>query len=193
MDLNQIKELRRKTGVSISQCKEAIEESAGDSDRAIDILRKKGKKIADKKAVREIKSGIIEAYIHSGGKVGAMLELGCETDFVAKNQEFKNLAHDIVMHIAAMDPRYLQPEDIPDDVIKAERDIYKEQIKEGGKPENIIKQIIENKIKKYSEENSLITQVFIKNPDITIGELISEKISKMGENIRIRRFARYEV
>lgn len=192
MDLNQVKELRRKTGVSIGQCKEALEESAGDSDKAIEVLRKKGKKMADKKAIREIKSGVIETYIHGGGKMGAILELGCETDFVAKNQEFKDLAHDIVMHIAAMDPQYLQPEDIPDDVIKAERDIYKEQIKDSGKPENIAKQIIEGKIKKYSEENSLMTQVFIKNPDITIGELIGEKISKMGENIRIRRFARYE-
>lgn len=192
MDLNQVKELRRKTGVSIGQCKEALEESAGDSDKAIEVLRKKGKKMADKKAIREIKSGVIETYIHGGGKMGAILELGCETDFVAKNQEFKDLAHDIVMHIAAMDPQYLQPEDIPDDVVKAERDIYKEQIKDSGKPENIAKQIIEGKIKKYSEENSLMTQVFIKNPDITIGELIGEKISKMGENIRIRRFARYE-
>lgn len=193
MDLNQIKELRRKTGVSIGQCKEALDESAGDFDKAIEILRKRGRTVADKKAAREIKSGIIDTYIHGGGKIGAILELGCETDWVAKNQEFKDLAHDIVMHIAAMNPRYLRLEDIPDDIIKAEKEIYKEQIKNSGKPENIIEKILEGKIKKYSEENSLMTQAFIKNPDITIGELINEKISKIGENIQIRRFARYEV
>ena len=193
MDLNKVKELREKTGVSITQCKAAMEEAGGDMGKAVEILRKKGEKVADKKSVREIKSGLIETYIHGNGKIGVMLELGCETDFVAKNQEFKDLAHDVAMHIAAMNPKYLKVEDVPDEVIRAEKDIYREHLKGSGKPENFLAQIIEGKIKKYSEEKSLLTQSFIKNPDITIEGLLRDKILKIGENIQIRRFARYEI
>ena len=193
MDLNKVKELREKTGVSITQCKAAMEEAGGDMGRAVEILRKKGEKVADKKSVREIKSGLVEVYIHGGGKIGVMLELGCETDFVAKNSEFKDLAHDVAMHIAAMNPKYLKIEDIPDKVIEAEKDIYREQLKGNGKPDNILEQIMEGKIKKYSEEKSLLSQSFIKNPDITIEGLLRDKILKIGENIQIRRFARYEI
>ncbi|MEK7627016.1 MAG: translation elongation factor Ts [Patescibacteria group bacterium] len=193
MDLNKVKELREKTGVSITQCKAAMEEAGGDMGRAVEILRKKGEKVADKKSVREIKSGLVEVYIHGGGKIGVMLELGCETDFVAKNSEFKDLAHDVAMHIAAMNPKYLKIEDIPDKVIEAEKDIYREQLKGNGKPDNILEQIMEGKIKKYSEEKSLLSQPFIKNPDITIEGLLRDKILKIGENIQIRRFARYEI
>lgn len=193
MDLNKVKELREKTGVSITQCKAAMEEAGGDMGRAVEILRKKGEKVADKKSVREIKSGLIETYIHGNGKIGVIMELGCETDFVAKNQEFKDLAHDIAMHIAATNPKYLKTEDVPDEVIKAEKDIYHEQLKNSGKPDNIFEQIVEGKIKKYSEERSLLSQPFIKNPDITIEGLLRDKILKIGENIQIRRFARYEI
>lgn len=193
MDLKKVKELREKTGVSITQCKAAMEEANGDIKKAVEILRKKGEKVADKKSVREIKSGLIETYIHGNGKIGVIMELGCETDFVAKNQEFKDLAHDIAMHIAATNPKYLKIEDVPDEVIKAEKDIYREQLKNSGKPDNILEQIIEGKIKKYSEEKSLLSQLFIKNPDITIEGLLRDKILKIGENIQIRRFARYEI
>lgn len=193
VDLDQLKQLRQKTGVSITQCKEAIEEADGDIEQAVEILRKKGEKVANKKAGREIKSGLIETYIHGEGKIGVMLELGCETDFVARTEEFKNLAHDIAMHIAAMNPRYLKPEDIPQDVIDAEKDIYTEQLKSSGKPQNIVDQIMDGKIKKYSGDISLLTQTFIKNPDMTIKKLIHEKVGKIGENIQVRRFVRYEI
>lgn len=193
MDLNKVKELREKTGVSITQCKAAMEEAKGDIGKAVEILRKNGEKVADKKSVREIKSGLIETYIHGNGKIGVIMELGCETDFVAKNQEFKDLAHDIAMHIAATNPKYLKIEDVPDEVIKAEKDIYREQLKNSGKPDNIFEQIVEGKIKKYSEERSLLSQPFIKNSDITIEGLLRDKILKIGENIQIRRFARYEI
>ncbi|OWK27281.1 MAG: elongation factor Ts [Parcubacteria group bacterium GW2011_GWA2_38_13b] len=193
MDFNKIKELREKTGVSITQCKAAMEEAGDDMDRAIEILRKKGEKVADKKSVREIKSGLIETYVHGNGKIGVMLELGCETDFVAKNNEFKDLAHDVAMHIAAMNPKYLRIEDVPEEVIKAEKNIYREQLKDSDKPDNILEQIIEGKIKKFSAEKSLLAQPFIKNPDTTIEGLLRDKILKMGENIQIRRFARYEI
>lgn len=193
MDLDQLKELRQKTGVSITQCKEAIEEAGGDMEKAVKILRKKGEKVANKKAGREIKSGLIETYIHGEGKIGVMLELGCETDFVARTDDFKNLAHDIAMHIAATSPRYLNPEDIPQDVVKAEKDIYIEQLKGSGKPKDIVGRIIEGKMKKYSEEVSLLTQPFIKNSDVTIANIVHEKVGKLGENIQVRRFVRYEI
>jgi|SRR3990167_5664305 len=193
MNFNKVKELREKTGVSIAQCKAAMEEAGGNMEKAVEILRKKGEKVADKKSAREIKSGLIETYVHGNGKIGVILELGCETDFVAKNQEFKDLAHDIAMHIAAINPKYLKTEDVPEEVIKAEKDIYCEQLKDSGKPDNILGQIIEGKIKKYSEEKSLLSQPFIKNPDITIEGLLRDKILKIGENIQIRRFARYEI
>lgn len=193
MDFNKIKELREKTGVSMMQCREAMEEAGGDMGKAVEILRKKGEKVADKKSGREIKSGLIETYVHGNGKIGVILELGCETDFVAKNQEFKDLAHDIAMHIAAMNPKYLKMEDVSKEIIESEKDIYREQLKGSGKPDNIIEQIIEGKIKKYGAEISLLFQPFIKNPDTTIEGLLRDKILKVGENIQVRRFARYEI
>lgn len=193
MNFDQIKELREKTCVSISQCKEALEESGGDLDKAVKILRKKGEKVANKKSVREIKSGLVEAYIHGEGKIGVILELGCETDFVAKNEEFKKLAHDLAMHIVAMNPKYIRFEDIPKEVIDAEKDIYKEQLKKSGKPEDMISQILEGKIQKYGESISLMSQVFIKDQNNTIEQLLRDRIVKIGENIQVRRFVRYEI
>ncbi len=193
MDLEKVKELRAKTCVSVAQCKEALEESGGDIEKAVDVLRKKGEKVANKKSAREIKSGRVEVYSHGEGKIGVMLELGCETDFVAKNEEFKSLAHDIAMHIAAMSPKYLNIEDIPEDVLNAEKDIYMEQMAKSGKPEEMMEKIIEGKMKKYGQEISLMNQLFIKNSDLTISDLVREKIAKIGENIQIRRFARYEI
>jgi elongation factor Ts len=193
MDLDQVKELREKTCVSISQCKDALEEAGGDLSKAVEILRKKGEKVANKKSAREIKSGLVEAYIHGEGKIGVILELGCETDFVAKNDEFKSLAHNLAMHIAAMNPKYIKLEDIPDEVINAEKDIYKEQLKDSGKSEDMINQILGGKIQKYGESISLMSQVFIKDSNCTIEQLLRDKIVKIGENIQIRRFIRYEI
>lgn len=190
---DQVRQLREKTGASMMECKKALEESEGDEARALNILREKGRNIALKKLARETKQGIIESYIHSNGKVGVLLELNCETDFVARNREFRELAHDLAMHIAGMNPQYLSPKDIPEEVIWAERDIYKKQFSDSGKPPEVIDQIIEGKIKKYSEEISLLTQPFVKNPDITVADLIQEKIAKLGENIKIGRFVRYEL
>ncbi len=190
---NQVKQLRETTGASMMECKKALEESGGDEKKALKILRQKGKSIALKKSSREAKQGIIDSYIHSTGKVGVLLELNCETDFVARNEEFKKLAHDLAMHVAGMCPQYLTPGDIPEEVIKAEKDIYKKQFSDSGKPQEVIDKIIEGKIKKYSEEISLLTQPFVKNPDITIKELIEEKIAKLGENIKVGQFTRYEL
>ncbi len=160
----KIKELRKLTSASISDCKKALEEAKDDLDKAKDILRRRGQKIASKKAERETTEGLIENYIHSNNKIGVLLEINCETDFVAKNTEFRQLAHDIAMHIAAMDPQYIKPEEVK------------------SKPKD-----------KKPEEISLLTQPFIKNPEITIGEKINEAISHLGENIQIKRFIRYEV
>lgn len=190
---NQVKKLREKTGASMMECKKALEESKGDEKRALIILRQKGKDIVLKKSEREVKQGIIESYIHSNGKVGVLLELNCETDFVARNEEFKELAHNLAMHIAGMSPQYINPNDIPKEVIQAEHEIFEKQLADSGKPPEIIDQVIEGKIKKYSEEISLLTQPFVKNPDITVKDLIEEKIAKLGENIKIGKFVRYEL
>jgi len=189
----QVKKLRDQTGVSMMECKRALEQSNGDYDKALELLKLKSKDVALKKSEREAKQGIIEAYIHSNGKIGVLLELNCETDFVARNQEFKELAHDLAMHIAGMDPRYISPEDIPEEVIETEKIIYEKQFADTDKPKKVIGQIIDGKIKKFSQEICLLTQPFVKNPDMTVKELIEEKIAKLGENIKIRRFVRYEL
>jgi len=189
----QVKKLRDQTGVSMMECKRALEQSNGDYDKALELLKLKSKDVALKKSEREAKQGIIEAYIHSNGKIGVLLELNCETDFVAKNQEFKELAHDLAMHIAGMDPKYISPEDIPEEVIETEKIIYEKQFADTDKPKKVIDQIIDGKIKKFSQEICLLTQPFVKNPDMTVKELIEEKIAKLGENIKIRRFVRYEL
>ncbi len=189
----QVKKLRDQTGVSMMECKRALEQSNGDYDKALEFLKLKSKDVALKKSEREAKQGIIEAYIHSNGKIGVLLELNCETDFVARNQEFKELAHDLAMHIAGMDPKYISPEDIPEEVIETEKIIYEKQFADTDKPKKVIDQIIDGKIKKFSQEICLLTQPFVKNSDITVKELIEEKIAKLGENIKIRRFVRYEL
>lgn len=189
----QVKQLRDKTGASMMECKKALEESKGDEKKAFEILRQRGKDVALKKSSREAKQGIVEAYIHNTKKVGVLLELNCETDFVARNKKFQQLAHDIAMHIAGMNPKYLITEDIPEEVIIAEKDIYKKQFSDSGKPQEVLDKIIEGKIKKYSEEISLLTQPFVKNPDITVKQLIEEKVSKLGENIQVGKFERYEI
>jgi len=173
--------------------KKALEESKGDEVKALDIIRASGQSKAVKKAGRETKEGVLGVYIHSTGKLGSMVKLFCETDFVAKNEEFRKLAKDIAMHISAMDPQFLKPEDVPQNLIKKEREIWSAQLEKEKKPKEIQKKILEEKEKKFRSEISLSTQPFIKDPDKTISDLINEKIGKIGENIQVGEFIRYEL
>jgi elongation factor Ts len=186
-----VKELREKTGVGMMQCKKALLESGGDMERAVEILREKGLASAQKKMGRSALQGLIASYIHMD-KLGVMVEVNCETDFVAKTEDFRELAKDIAMHIAAANPTYLGPEDVPDNVIEKEKDIFRAQIT-GDKPEKIVEQILEGKLRKFYDESCLTEQVFVKDPDgkKKIKDLITEKVTKLGENIVIRRFARF--
>jgi len=193
ISIDQIKSLREKTGISMIECKKALEEANGDENKAIEILKKKGIEVAEKKSGRETKQGIVEAYIHSNRKMGALVEVYCETDFVAKNSQFKELAHNLAMHITAMNPLYLSEEEIPEKVITEEKELLYSQFKDSGKPEKVIEQIVEGKLKKQHEQICLLSQPFIKNPDITIKQLIDEYIAKLGENIRIGKFVRFEI
>jgi len=189
----EIKKLREQTGAGIMDVKNALQEAGGDFEKAQEILRKKGAAIAAKKGTREVKDGIIISYIHAGGKVGVLLKLYCETDFVAKTNEFQILANDIAMHIAAMDPEYVSKEHIPQDVTEAEKKIYQEQFADANKPDDIVNKIIEGKLDKFAQENSLLEQAFVKDQDKTVGGLIEEYIAKLGENIQVGEFVRYEL
>ncbi|EKE10621.1 MAG: hypothetical protein ACD_15C00225G0005 [uncultured bacterium] len=191
--LEQIKNLRERTGAGIVEVKKALEEAKGDDNLAVEILRKRGQEKAMKKSDRVAGEGVIASYIHSNGRVGAMVKLLCETDFVGRNEEFKALAQDIAMHITAANPKYLKPEDVDSGILDKEREIWTAQLAEEKKPKEIMDKILEGKEKKFREENALLTQSFIKNPDQTIGELLTEKISKIGENIQIGDFSRFEL
>jgi elongation factor Ts len=184
-------DLRAKTGAGLMDCKKALTETGGDEEKAIDLLRKKGIASAAKKADRSASDGLVESYIHMGGKVGVLIELNCETDFVAKTDDFKALVRDIAMHIAATSPVCVNREDVPAEILEKEKEIASGQIK--GKPENIVEKIVTGKIEKYYQENVLMEQTFVKNPDLTIKELLKEQIAKMGENMIIRRFARFQI
>ncbi len=186
-----VKELREKTGAGMMECKKALESSGGDFDKAIEYLRQKGLATAQKKAGRVASEGIIASYIHMD-KIGVMLELNCETDFVARNEEFHQLAKDIALHIAAANPQYISKDDVPQDVIEKEREIYKAQIT-GNKPPQVVEKIIEGKLEKFFEDMCLLNQPFIKEPEKKIQDLITEKIAKFGENIVVRRFVRFQV
>ena len=193
-DLKLITQLRQQTGCGINDIKKALDEAGGDTEKAIEVLRKKGDvKAAKKAAERETKEGIVYSYIHPNQKIGAMLELACETDFVARNEEFQNLAKDIAMQIAATNPLYLRPEDVPEEVLNKEKEIYRAQLLTESKPENMIDKILEGKLEKWYEEVCLLKQPFIKDEDITIESLITEKIAKIGEKIEIDHFVRFEV
>jgi len=184
-------ELRAKTGAGLMDCKKALAEADGNEDQAIDILRKKGIASAAKKADRSASDGLVEAYIHMGGKVGVLVELNCETDFVAKTDDFKALVRDIAMHIAATNPTCVRREDVPADLLQKEKEIAADQVQ--GKPENIVEKIVSGKIEKFYAENVLLEQSFVKNPDITIQDLLKQQIAKMGENMVINRFARFQI
>lgn len=186
-----VKDLRIKTGAGMMDCKEALTAENGDFEKAIDFLRKKGMSAATKRSSKAAKDGTVAAYIHMGGKIGVMVELNCETDFVAKTDDFQALAKDIAMHIAASNPRYIRSEEIPADALEREKDIYRSQLAEEKKPEKIWEKIMEGKLKKYYEEVCLLNQKFIKDTDITVETLINNMIAKTGENIVVRRFSRF--
>ncbi len=187
-----IAKLREQTGAGMMDCKKALEEAAGDFVKAIEILRKKGAATAAKRAEREAKEGIVVSYIHNG-RIGALLELNSETDFVARNQDFINLANDLVMHVAAAAPEYVSPEEIPAEIIEKEKEIELARLEGSDKPKEVLEKIISGKLEKYFSGVCLIKQPFIKNPDITVGDLINEKTAAIGEKIAVRRFVRYEL
>lgn len=188
-----VKELRDKTNAGMMDCKKALTETAGDMEKAIDLLRQKGLAVAAKRADRATSEGRVECYIHAGGKLGVMVEVGCETDFVAKTDQFAVFARDVAMHIAASMPVSVTRDEVPADLIEREREIYKAQALDSGKPENIVDKIVAGKIEKYISEVCLMEQKFVKNPDISIQDLLNELIAKMGENISIKRFARFQI
>lgn len=193
MGLDLIKELRARTGAGISDCKKALEEANGDIEKAIDILRERGIAKAVKKSGRVTNEGVVAAYIHPGSQLGVLVEVNCETDFVARTDEFKKLADEIALQIAASSPEYVSREDVPQDVIEKEKEIYRKQLEEEGKPANVIDRIIEGKIETFFKEHCLLEQPYLRDESITIEQLIKEHIAKFGENITVRRFARFKV
>jgi elongation factor Ts len=188
-----VKELRDKTGSGMMDCKEALKECNGDINEALDYLRKKGLATAAKRAGRALSEGQVGAYIHTGGKIGVMIEVNCETDFVAKNEGFQEFVKNIAMHIAATNPVSVRQEDVPEDVVNKEKEIYRAQALEMGKPENIVDKIAEGKLGKFYKENCLLNQQYVRDPDLTVQDLLNEMIAKIGENITIKRFARFVV
>ena len=188
---SMVKELRERTGTGMMECKTALSEAAGDIEAAIAILRKKGLSAVAKKAHRETSEGQVGSYIHPGGKIGVMVEVNCETDFVARTDQFKQLVKDIGMHVAASAPRFIQREEVTAEVLDAEREIYRAQAALTGKPPQVVEKIVEGKMEKFYSEACLLEQPFVKDPAITIKDLVSTMISKVGENIRVRRFARF--
>jgi elongation factor Ts len=188
-----VKELRTKTGAGMMDCKEALAAVEGDFEKAIDFLRKKGLSAATKRSSKAAKDGTVASYIHMGGKIGVMVEVNCETDFVAKTEDFQTMARDIAMHIAASNPLFVRSDEIPEAAMEREKEIYRSQLRDEKKPEKIWDKIIEGKLKKYYEDICLVEQKFVKNQDITVGTLISNMIAKTGENIVIRRFSRFQL
>lgn len=189
----QVKALREKTGVGFMECKTALEEAKGDLEAAVTILRKKGMASAAKKAGRETKEGLVGAYLHYNGKVGAMVELNCESDFVARNADFQTLVKELAMHIAASDPRFVRKEDVTEDILAKERDIYLEQARATGKPEKVLEKMVEGRMSKFYSETCLLEQPFVKEPSVTVKDHIAAHIQKIGENIQVRRFVRFKL
>ena len=189
----QVKELREKTGAPMMDCKQALTEAKGDMDQAVVWLRKKGVSVAAKKATRVTSEGSVAHYIHAGGKIGVIVEVNCETDYVARTEDFKELVHDIAMHIAASDPKFVRKEDVTPEAFEREKDIYRAQAAATGKPPQVVGKIVEGKMSKFYEEVCLYEQPFIKDQTISIAQLIATKIGKLGENISVRRFARFKV
>ena len=186
-----VKELRERTGAGMMECKAALTEAGGDTEAAIDILRARGAAKAAKRAEREAREGAVGSYIHMGGKIGVLVEVNCETDFVARNEAFQTLVRDVAMHIAAASPVAIRREDFPAELVERERNVYREQMKESGKPEQIWDKIVDGKLEKFFAEQALLEQPYVKNPDLTVGQLITEAASKTGEKIEVRRFTRF--
>ena len=193
INASQVKELREKTGAPMMDCKNALTEAKGDMEAAIVVLRKKGIATAAKKATRVTSEGSVTSYIHAGGKIGVMVEINCESDFVARTDDFKEMAHDIAMHIAASDPKFIRREDVTAADFEREKDIYRSQAAATGKPAPVVEKIVEGKMAKFYEEVCLLDQPFIKDQTISVSQLIASKVGKLGENISVRRFARFKV
>jgi elongation factor Ts len=188
-----VKELRAKTGAGIMDCKEALGACDGDMDEAVDHLRKKGLATAAKRAGRTLSEGLVQSYIHTGGKLGVMVEINCETDFVARSEDFQEFAKNIAMHIAATNPVGIRAEDVPPEVVAREKEIYRAQALEMGKPEKMLDKIADGKLNKFFKDNCLLDQAYVKNPDITVGDYLNQLIARIGENITIKRFVRYQI
>ncbi len=188
-----VKELRDKTAAGMMDCKKALTETDGDMEKAVDLLRQKGLAVAAKRAGRATSEGVIATYIHAGGKLGVMVEVGCETDFVAKTDKFVEFARDIAMHIAAANPVAVTREEVPEDIVTREKDIYIQQALDSGKPESIVEKMVTGKVEKFLSEIVLLEQQFVKDPDHTIQEILTDVVGKMGENISIKRFVRFQV
>lgn len=193
VSLEQVKELREATGISMMACKKALEETNGDYQNALDYLRKKGMAKAAERSDRSTGQGVVVSYIHGNNRLGVLVQLGCETDFVAKNETFMNLAHDIAMHVAATNPLVLSAEEVSHELVEKEREIWRAQLTNDGKKEAMFDKILEGKEKKFREESALLKQPFVKNPEITVEQLLSEVVIKMGENIKIIRFCRFSI
>lgn len=188
-----VKELREKTGCGMMDCKKALEEANGSIEQAIEILRKKGLAELAKKAGRAVKEGLVDAYIHPGGRIGVLVEVNCETDFVARNEDFKNFVHDLAMQIAAASPLYVSREQVPEEVVKNEKEIYRAQAIQEGKPEKFVDKIVSGRLEKFYQAVCLLEQPFIKNQEITVQDYLGSVVAKIGENISIRRFTRYQL
>jgi len=186
-----VKKLRDKTGLGMMNCKEALHASGGDMEKAVEYLRKKGLDAASKRVGRRTSEGLIASYIHVNAKIGVMVEVNCETDFVARGEDFKGLVKNLCMHVAASDPIAISPEDVPGEVVEKEKEIYRAQIK--NKPPEVMEKIVQGKLKKFYSERCLLEQPYVKNPDQTVGDLVKEIVAKLGENITVRRFVRYEL
>ncbi len=188
-----VKELRERTGAGMMDCKEALTQCDGDIKKSIEFLRKKGLATAKKRAGRATSAGVIHSYIHMGGKIGVLVEVNCETDFVAKNEDFQTFAKNVAMHIAATNPVSVRPEEVPEEILAKEKEIYKAQANELGKPPQVAEKIAEGKLQKFFKENCLLTQPYVRDPNLTVADVLNELIGKIGENITIKRFVRYQL
>ncbi len=192
ISLEDVKKLKDLTGVGLSDAKAALEEAEGDFDKALEAMRKKGLTRAEKKGEREAREGLVDAYVHSG-RIGVLVEVNCETDFVARTDDFKNLVHDIALHVSAMAPEYIEDKDVPTEEIERVKAEFSEKAKNEGKPDNMIDKIVDGQVKKHFAEKTLYSQAFVKNPDVTIGELVKDHIARLGENIVVRQMKRIEL
>jgi len=190
---SMVKELRDQTGAPMMDCKAALTETAGDFEKAVDVLRKKGIAKAAKKAGRTTSEGVVGSYIHAGAKIGVLVEIACETDFVARTDDFQELVKDVAMHVAAAEPRFVRREEVTEDVLERERAIYRDQALASGKPEQVVERIVTGKLDKFFAESVLLEQPFVKDTDKTVGQLVAEAVGKLGENIQVRRFTRYRL